>query len=89
MAQDFSMFLGDVLGLDDASADEFFEPISTVFGDAPTESSVVNVFRSESGPGKLANELNSWFEIDQVTPDLAKKLLEVTIVSNFGASAFS
>lgn len=89
MAQDFSMHLGDVLGLEDAPADEFFDPISTVFGDEPTESSVINVFRSKSGPGKLANELNSWLEIEQVTPDMAKNLLEVTIVNNFGASALS
>ncbi len=89
MAQDFSMYLGDALGLEDAPADGFFDPISTVFGNEPTESSVINVFRSKSGPRKLANELNSWLELDQVTPDMAKNLLEVTIVNNFGASALS
>ncbi len=83
------MYLGDVLGLEDAPADEFFDPISTVFGDQPTEASVVKVFRSKSGPAKLAKELNSWLETDQVTPDMAENLLEVAIVNNFGESALS
>ena len=49
------MYFGDLLGLEDAPADEFFDPISTVFGDEATESSVVNVLRSKSGPTPVAS----------------------------------
>jgi len=87
MARDFSMFLGDALGLDDAPADEFFDPIATVFGDSPTQESVVRVFNSPDGVSKLAAELNSWLEIDSVSPDLARQLLEIAITNNFGPDA--
>jgi len=84
MTQDFSMFLGDVLALGDAPADEFFDPIGAVFGDAPTQDSVVAVLRSPDGPKRLAAELNSWLEVDSVTAAVATQLLEVTLTNNFG-----
>lgn len=55
MAQDFSMFLVEMLALEDASADEFFD---------------------------------SWLEVDSVTPDIAKRLLEITIKNILGTIAF-
>lgn len=87
MAQDFSMFLGEVLGLDDAPADGFFDPLATVFGDSPTQESVVRVFKSPDGVSRLAAELNSWLEIDGVSTELAGQLLEITITNNFGPDA--
>lgn len=87
MALDFSMYLGEVLGLDDAPAEAFFDPISTVFGDDLMQESVIVGFHSKDGATKLATELNSWLETDAVTPAMARNLLEVTITNNFGADA--
>ena len=89
MAQDFSMFLGEVLALEDVPADEFFDPIDTVFGGAPTQDSVVAVFNSSDGADRLAAELNSWLEVDTVTPAIVKQLLEITITNNFGSGAIA
>jgi hypothetical protein len=68
-------------------ADEFFDPIDTVVGDAPTQDSVVAVFKLPEGPRRLAAELNSWLGVDSVTATVAKQLLEVTITNNFGPDA--
>ena len=87
MAQDFSTFLGEILALYDAHADEFFDPIHTVFGSSPSQDSIVAVFKSPDGAGKLASELNSLLEVDSVTEDIAKQLLEITITNNFGPDA--
>ena len=87
MAEDFSMILGEVLELEDASIDEFRDPVTEVFGDAPTEASVISVYRSDQGATKLADELNEWLETDAVTPKLAKQLMEVAITNNFGPDA--
>ena len=87
MAQDFSMFLGEMLSLEDAPADEFFDPIHTVFGSSPSQDSIVAVFKSPDGAGKLSSELNSWLEVDSVTEDVAKQLLEITITNIFGPDA--
>ncbi|MEM6689728.1 MAG: hypothetical protein AAF664_09900 [Planctomycetota bacterium] len=84
MAQDFSMFLGEMLALEDAPADEFFHPIHTVFGSSPTQGTVVVVFKSRDGADRLASELNSWLEVDSVTANIAKQLLGITITNNFG-----
>ncbi|MDV6031740.1 MAG: hypothetical protein F9B45_16940 [Phycisphaera sp. RhM] len=84
MAQDFFEFLTNTIGLDDAPADEFFDPIAAVFGNAPTQASVVAVFKSHDGPNRLASKLNDWLETNDVTDSLARQLLEITIVNNFG-----
>ncbi len=89
IAQDFSMFLGDVLGLDDAPADEFFDPITETLGDNLTQQSIVEFYRSDYGPTKLSGELNEWLETNTVTPDVASQLLEFTIANNFGRDALA
>ena len=53
MAQDFSMSWRDVLDLEDAPADEFFDPIATVFGDDLSAESILTIYRSKT-------ELRNW-----------------------------
>ena len=84
LAQDFSMYLTETLGLEDAPGDEFYDPIAEVFGDTPTEESVIAVFKSADGASKLAAELNSWLETEEVTTEMAHNLMEVTITNLFG-----
>ena len=87
MAQDFSTHLSDLLHLNDAPADEFYDPITKALGDNPTQESVIDVYLDADGPRSIASELNSWLEIDEVTPEIAKDLLRLTIINNFGADS--
>ena len=60
------------------------EELAAVFGDSPTQESVVRVFKISGEVAKLAAELNSWLEIDSVTVERAHQLLEITMTNNFG-----
>ncbi len=87
MARDFVTILGESLELEDSPPDEFYDPITEVFGDEPTEASIIAFYRSSNGPSRLADELNDWLETDSVSRELAKDVMRSTIMNTFGPDA--
>ena len=73
----------------DEPADAYTDAVCKIFGDEPTEATVMQTYRMGT-PGKtLQDRLNTGLETDIITEDMANQLVRRMIVNNFGTDAVS
>jgi len=68
-------------------ADAYTDTVCIVFGDHPSEKSVLTIYRKGNAAKKLQKRLNNGWETDLVTLDAAEKLIRVLIRNNIRSSA--
>ncbi len=90
MACDISQCIDDVVPawpFPGEPADAYTDAVCAVFGDAPTEQSVLDAWRKGKPAEALRDELNDGAETDIVTLKAAEMLVRIMIVNNFGPEA--
>lgn len=90
MARDISQYIRPIVPdwpYPDEPGDAYTDDVCIVFGDEPTEQSVLQTFKSGQAAKALHQHLNGSWETDVVTEEMAAELVRRMIINNFGPAA--
>lgn len=90
MACDFAQWVHELVPGWDRElqpAESFTDTVCSAFGDAPTEESIVDAYKTGAAARAVREHMTWCWETDLVTDAAAKALVERTIVNNLGKEA--